>query len=121
MSEKEKEPIDPHSPEGMIAYINKWEHDHLRKGDAKQMNGEFGQVAGVFTKIAENCNRRLNSRIGTRCGQCDRPINGQQMYSTVPMYDGLGKPVNMYSCSEKCDRELRDKQHKRAVEQQTEA
>lgn len=103
----------------MIAYLEKWEHDHLRKGDAKAMNAEFGMVAGAIRKIGEACNRRMNAKLGSKCGKCGKPINGMQLFSTIPMYDDNGSTINKFACSEKCDRELRDQAHNRAIQQQS--
>lgn len=120
MSEQqEKKPLDPHSPEGMIAHLHKWEREYLAKNDPKKMNVEFGMVSGALRKIGENCNRRLNSKFGTRCSECGAPIDGMRMAGTVPTYDDKGNTLNWLACSSKCYDLLRDKAHVIAVNQQT--
>lgn len=117
---KEKEAPAPHSPEGMIAYINKWEHDHLRIGDVKLHNQEYGMVSAAMRAIGERMAKRMVSASTTKCGSCGKPIEGTRVFKTIPVFDAqLGNHVNKYACSSACAAKLEDTAHKQAVELQT--
>lgn len=117
---KEKEVVDPHSPEGMVAYLIKWEHDHLRLGDVKLHNQEYGIVSGTMREIGQRMAKRMVSAGTTKCGGCGKGIEGTRVFKTIPVYDAqLGNHVNKYACSSACAAKLEDLAHRQAIELQT--
>src|SRR6266446_5210254 len=95
------EKIHPFSAEGMIAYLERWEVEHLNKADHQSANNEIARIADCVRKIGERWSRRQSQENRNKCTSCHKvldSVRGAQM--TIPIYDFDRQGwVNQYACS----------------------
>jgi len=111
MSEQEKAPkVHPHSPEGMLAYVERWEAEYLLKLPIHQANNELARLQEALRKAGERLSRKQQAESRNRCSQCNKPLDARGPYMTVPIYD-LNRQnwINQNACSAPCSEKLGQK------------
>ncbi len=105
------EQVHSHSAEGMIAYLEQWESQHLNKAKPHQANQDIALVQDCVRKIGERWSRRQLNENRDKCAQCGKPLSRGVPYMTIPTPDPLngGQWINRHACSEDCSRKLQAK------------